>query len=256
MTTVADLVTPAWDYLLVRRDAHSRQIGVGLNGKALIAPEGSADLQTCRSGVVVKSGPSAPYKPGVRVIFGSYAMTVLEVEGNEGGKDSGALGLLPSTEVLCTIAASEDLIPRPLAVEGAGFARAPYGFMLARRSTVGSSRGKILLPGSYVDSIRSQEAEIVEVNSSIKEQYPAGLPFPVGTLVLLAPQAGRPITFGLQSEIILYSITPSQIRAVISQSTAGDIVDDESPLKFSPRPTPSLDDLDPRWDEGDPRAPR
>lgn len=283
--SIVDIADPQLDYLLVRRDAHSRQIGVGIGGRAIIAPETAQDLQPCRTGTVLKVGPSAPecYLPGSRIAFGSFAMTVLEKEGEvSGGADEqGAIGLVASTDVLCTFApiietdcgngVPEVLPDSPLAVEGVRFARAVNGQILVERSILPNARGKILMPGTYTGQVQSMEARIVDTNFETPSEDASprfwGLSFwPVrGDLILLAPQAGRPIPFGRNRDRILYSITPSQILCritdvdveTLTSSIGRDAVDQASdPRRYISKPEYGPDVLGDVFDEGDSRAPR
>jgi hypothetical protein len=274
---LASLLTPAWDQLLVVRDAHSKQIGVGLEGRALVAADTSTDFQPLRSGVVLKAGPSAAgrYPTGTRIAFGEYALTTLGFTADVPGDDErGAeVGLLTSTEVMCWFNVGPEVLPRPLALEGAGYARATPGAVLVERSTAPVRRGRIIVPGGIAGSIRTLEARVVDVHSSLRTTVVAGAdctidlinpdrcPFEPGDLVLLGPSVGRAIPFGIRQDRVLWSCLPGQILCHVAGGTAdagtGITNDDEEtprayrgPLK----PMSTTDDV--RYDEGDRRAPR
>jgi hypothetical protein len=253
MPNLSDLLTPAWDLLLVRRDPSNRQIGIGLGGRALVMPDTATDLQPCRSGVILKAGPDALYRPGQRVAFGNYAMTTLAIEGDSGDApgDETAVGLLPSTEVLCTWSASEAELPRPLDLDGADLAQAPNGCLLVERSEIPKGRGRILMPGTYTESIRSLEATVKSIHPSAA----LAAPFDLGELVLLGSSVGRHVGFGLRADRVLWVAMPQQIlgRLAAVPEEGVEALDDETPLKFRGRPRPPADV---KWDEGDARAPR
>lgn len=282
---LASMLTPAWDQLLVVRDPHSKQIGVGLGGKAIVAADTSTDFQPLRSGTVLKAGPSAAsrYPTGTRIAFGEYALTTLgftaDVPGDEDGPGA-EVGLLTSTEVMCVFAASPEVLPRPLAVEGAQYARATYGAVLVERSTAPVRRGRIIVPGGIAGSIRTLEARVLDVSDSLHREVDvtpnyaingverilvldeSRCPFSVGDLVLLGPSVGRAIPFGIRQDRVLWSCLPGQIlchiAAPIGQQDAGVTSDDdETPLAYRGRLKP-LDGSgeDVQYDEGDRRAPR
>lgn len=169
---LASMLTPAWDQLLVVRDPHSKQIGVGIGGRAIVAADTSTDYQPLRSGTVLKAGPNASsrYPTGTRIAFGEYALTTLgftaDVPGDEDGPGA-EVGLLTSTEVMCVFDASPEVLPRPLAVEGAQYARATYGAVLVERSTAPLKRRRIIVPGGIAGSIRTLEARVVDVSRTL-----------------------------------------------------------------------------------------
>lgn len=239
-------LTPQRDMLLVRRDPRNRQLAAGL-----YAPDNAGELNTVRAGTVLKAGDDAPYVVGMRIAF--YAMTVLqdESDGTRGADDvvTGAIGLVPSTEVLCVFAASEVALPVPLDISGVDVARAPRGCLLVERSTIPTGRGRVLLPGTYLGAVRSLEAVVHSVSVS------CALQLAVGTLVLLAATVGRNITFGLRGDRVLSVVAPSQVLCVVGaplerEVTPSTDIRDYVGVKTSRPP------LDAKWDEGDKRAPR
>lgn len=253
---IESLIDPAGDRMLVRRDPPSRQLGVGLGGRAIIAADTMQDMQPCRTGVVLKCGPSATYTPGTRVAFGNFALMVLEEEKAENDADGdSAIGLLNSSEVLCSFAAPEEELARPLSVDGIAHARAPYGMMLVERSQIPNKRGAILLPHSYVSSIRSREAAVIDVHpilgAEVAHRY-------LGATVMLHESVGRAIPFGLHKERLLFSISPSQVVAFI-RAPVGEVPDSIGHLQAlgDRKPINPADlEQDVAWDEGDRSAPR
>lgn len=255
------MVEPTHDFLLIRRDPHSRQIGVGLGGKAIIAAGTAQDFQPCRSGVVLKTGPAVRgvYEIGTRVAYGNFAMTVLELERETRvGEEPIEIGLMPATEILCTFSpeADEEALPAPLAADGAQWARAPYGLILVERSRLPNQRGSILLPGSITSSIRSLEATVIDIHPA------AGAPpnLHLGDLVLLHQSVGRAIPFGIRADRTLHTAQAAQIIAILRGAKAGEVpdslVDEESPLRHRKPIDQSAIERDVVWDEGDARAPR
>lgn len=253
MSTIDPLVarlTPQRDMLLVRRDPKVRQLAGGL-----WAPDNAGELNTVRAGTVLKAGPDAPREyDGARIAF--YAMTVLQDEsdssahnGGDGTTGTGAIGLVPSTEVLCTFAADEETLPVPLDVSGVAYARAPRGGLLVERSTIPSGRGGVLMPGTYTGAIRSMEAAVHDVHALCSLQRP------VGSLLLLASSAGRNIQFGLTDVRVLTVVAPSQVSCLVDESLGFDVQPSSDLRDYVAGSTPRLPS-DVKWDEGDRRAPR
>lgn len=295
-SSIADVVSPQQDYLLVRRHTHSRQVGVGEGGRPLVAPDTAADLQPCRSGVVLKAGPYASYEPGTVIAFGNFAMTVLEHEtGIPGKSEDVAIGLVASTDVLCRFATEiarddderngerngetgpEVLPAAPLSLPGARFARAPRGMLLVERSALPGARGRILLAGTYSGSVQSLEATIVDTGDSfeiqginhageqVTDRYFVGSDSlsrapRVGDLILMSQHSGRPIPFGINRDRVLWSIPPAQIMCFLDHPPATAI--HGVPYDYDPRqhyrgPAHGPDALGGVvFDEGDPRGPR
>jgi hypothetical protein len=241
-------LTPQHDLLLVRSDPQSRQLGSGL-----VAPDNSAELHPHRTGVVLKAGPSALYAVGDRIVF--WQMTTLANEGPLTGDDGAlvrcSIGILPSGSVLATFAAAEEALPVPLVVEGVAHTRPPYGCMLVERATIPDMRGGIHYPGTYVAAIRSMEARI-------HSKHPAcDAPYSPGDLVLLVAGIGQSITFGLTGERVLSVVAPSQVLCAVSEPLDRDVEPSSDIREYvvgAPRAVPPSDD--PRWDEGDRRAPQ
>lgn len=235
---LADILIPQHDFLIVRRDPESRQIG------RLFAPD-NAQLQPCLSGTVLRCGPSAPFGEGERVAFGRYAMRVLRRATAEAGDDSCDVGLLASSEVLCTFAATEEELPVPLADAGAPYAVPPAGRMLVERHET-ATMGRLLIPDTFTSSVRSLEATVV---SSGHPDYEPG------DVVLLSPNVGKHVPFGITGARTLYLVTHDQVVARIApQASVGDLpLPEDSLLQFR-GPIRQPDDL--RWDEGDPKAPQ
>jgi hypothetical protein len=258
--SLVDLLTPAWEQLLVRRDLHSNTIGVGLGGRPLVAPDTATDIQPCRTGTVLKAGPDAlaQYPPGTRVAFGSFAMMVLGFDSRApgDGDDGGEVGLVASTEVLCTFAseATAEVLPSPLSLDGAKYARAPVGRLLVERSLTPVKRGRIIVPGGVVGSIRSLEATVIDRH----EQVTHRCPFHPGDVVLLGTSVGRAVKFGIRGDRVLWAALPGQLLCHMADDGThlGGVVDDRDETPRAYRGAMRLDRSPAVFDEGDPRGPR
>ena len=247
-------LNPQRDLLLVRQDVRTHQLGGGL-----VAPQSATELHLSRVGTVVKAGPLSPYRPGERIAY--YAFTKLgdEATARVAGSEStwGAVGLLPSTEVLCVFAVDEAMLPSPLSDPelGVATAHAPYGCLLVERSTIPTSRGGVVYTDTSVGAVRSAEARVHDVHPS------SATPNVPGDLVLLASSVGRNITFGITGARVLSVVMPSQVMCDVVAPPS----DDENEVE----PDNDVDSLlagagvkrvphedGAKWDEGDRRAPQ
>lgn len=239
-------LTPQHDLLIVRREPQSKQLGGGI-----VAPD-NTEAHPYSVGVVLKRGPAATYDVGERIVF--WAMTTLANEGpltaDDGSTVRCSIGLLPSGSVLGTFAASEEELPVPLATEGVAFVRPPYGCMLVERAVIPNMRGGIHYPGSYLGAIRSTEARIHSKHEA------CDAPHEPGDLVLLTSGVGQSITFGLLGERVLSVVAPSQVLCTVAEPLGCD-VEPSSDIREYALPTAGrpLSD-EPKWDEGDRRAPQ
>lgn len=247
MPTVEDLLQPEWGNLLVRRDAVSDVVGVGLGGQSLTAPAQAMARMRPNTGIILKAGPQAPecYKPGAWVLWGDGAATDLAM-----GGDRQAV-LLNSQYVLAWVSAgaaaeldaidgldlsTENIVP---------FLQAPPGSYLVERREMPVTRGRIIIPDGVNVHTRSSEAEIMD--SSV----PGG-PYALGEGVFLAGNVSKSFWAGRHR---FWVCLPGQIPARL-------LAEPETGLEAGEGAGPGMQDFtlsldtDVALDEGDLRQPR
>jgi len=241
MPAIADLLQPEWANLLVRRDASSDVVGVGLGGQALVTAE--RYRQRPNSGVILKAGPQAPacYQPGCWVLWGEGSATALGMGGDQ------EVVLLNAQYVLAWVdgvvtpdlseadVANEDVIP---------FLQAPPGSYLVERREMPVQRGRIYIPDGARLHTRSCEAEIISSSTDG--------PFAEGDAVFLAGSVSKSFWIGHRR---LWVVLPGQIPARLLQEPAEVITPSEGISAGMPDLLTNQD-RDGRFDEGDARAPR
>jgi len=248
MLTVADLLQPEWGKLLVRRDAVSDVVGVGLGGQALHAPAQAMARMRPNTGIVLKAGPQAPsyYAPGAWVLWGDGAATELAMGGDRQAvllDSQYILAWVPAADAkaLAEVAgldlSSEDLLP---------FLQAPPGSYLVERREMPVIRGRIIIPDGVNLHTRSSEAEISAVGPGTDG------PFALGDGVFLAGNVSKSFWVGRRR---LWVCLPGQIPARL-------LAEPEAGLEAGEGAGPGMQDFhlsldhDIALDEGDLRQPR
>lgn len=244
MSSIADILTPAWDLLLIRRDPPSKVIGIGLGGGDIISPDTSRDTGRAHTGVILKVGPQAHevFAPGVRVVFGPFSATVL---GTITGDDRD-ICILPPGEVICLVTGKYDE-KEQLSAGWVEHAQAVPGHLLVERAEKPLVRGRIIIPDGTNAATRSAEVEVVSVGQDVQGC------FKVGDGALLGGGVGRSVSFGLRDERRFYKATPRQVLGLLDEPLAQVTVPEESQFRHA------SDIMQPEevvLDEGDPRAPR
>ena len=237
--SIKDMFDPEWDQLLVEADPEEKQIGAGL-----VRPD-NTHAHANKSGVILKAGPLSKFCAGQRIAFGRHAMTVIGLEESPAG-EKGAVGLVPSGEVLCTFARGAPA--SPLSPEGADFACAPHGYMLAERYEIPESRGGVHLTDQLRDDTLSSQAIILSVGAGIEG-------WSVDEIVFLGYAAPKTVAFGVRPDRELWVISPIHVQARVLVPLPGEVEPEpDSPLRY--RPPAVLDTARAQFVEGDPRAPR
>lgn len=280
MPTIADLLEPEWANLIVRRDKASDVVGVGLGGQALVSAE--RYRQRPNSGVILKRGPQAPaaYQPGCWVLWGEGSATALGMGGEQevvllnaqyvlASIDSSAEPSVVAGCEICDGGAVKCIEPfsvpprllsspcpccRPmanaiaeadLANEGLiPFLQAPPGSYLVERREMPIQRGRIYIPDGVNLHTRSCEAEIIDSS--------ADGPFAEGDAVFLAGSVSKSFWIGHRR---LWVVLPGQIPARLLAEPA-DVISPSEGVSAGMADLLANQDLDVRYDEGDPRAPR
>lgn len=247
MPTIADLLEPEWGNMLIRRDKPSDVVGVGLGGQALVSAE--RYRQRPNSGVVLKRGPQAPvaYQPGCWVLWGEGSATALGLSGEQ------EVVLLNAQYVLALVPVAARLsadIPGQVFCDTADetvipFLQAPPGSYLVERREMPIQRGRIYIPDGVNLHTRSCEAEVISSSAD-------GGPFAEGDAVFLAGSVSKSFWIGHRR---LWVVLPGQIPARLLADPA-DVISPSEGISAGMADLLAGQDLDSRFDEGDPRAPR
>jgi hypothetical protein len=247
--SIADILSPEWEGLLVLREPQSMVVGVGLEGKGIIRPDTSRDAIRPRIGKVIKWGPDAPpfyRRKGLRVLFAPMSGTVLGTVGGTGKDEEGRdIVLLPPAEVLCVMSGVEN-VDDPLSLNWVDHAIPPPGHLLVERAEKPLLRGRIIIPDGSNAATRSAEAEVVGAARDTSR-------FAEGDGVLLGGGVGRSIPFGLRGERVFYRCTPRQILGRLEGKLTETVTPEESAARHA---ADIMQPVEAALDEGDPRLPR
>jgi hypothetical protein len=244
MVTIAQILEPEWNLLLVKRDPVSDVVGVGLEGKPLVVPERyHGGLTRPRTGRILKAGPDAHRRlsPGRRVVFQALSGTPLAM-----GGDRDTL-LLPPMEVLALF--PEGLEDEDLDHELVAKLEPPPGHLLVKRLEVPVRRGRIIIPDGVKVQTRSSEAIVLSAGAD------AGDRFRSGDHVFLAGTVSRAFSVGLHDDTEVTRVTPGMIQGRLYVQT-------EHPIEREPEFEGVMKEVQPELDdsgkflEGDPRAPQ
>ena len=248
MSQLEDLIIATNSNIFVNPDPISGVIGVGLGGLDLTAPERFADRVAagkCRTGVVTQVGWDVahawPGLVGTRIAWPPYVGTEFTPAG--GDKRVQLAGI---HEIMCWFSDDHpDINEGPLNEKWLDALQARPGTLLVERVEPPSYRGSIVIPAGIRTSVRQSEALIAAVGEGVdKATY-----FP-GRRVFLPAESNKRIELG---DRIFYQIFSNAIVGIFKDEAEGFKVDEQEvhpALKMY-----GAEDVEERFDDGDPRRP-